>query len=767
MKTYRHDFQKGINVVGDKAIIGSGFVSIADNCDLRSGAPRALNAPTYFMSATAGTTKIYEYRGKWIFSSIWKDYVAEYINGRDRIYYTEDSEGESGVSINVPKKSIEGTEVDLGIKAPSSAPMVRETTAFTSKVSASITAVPSSSGSSVGYKQGNTTSFRLATRTAGGVMPPSQSLYSQISSLTASEVDYTWNSVVGAIGYRVYIGSTPGDEQFVTELGAIANSYKDVGTGMGTGEFASVYDVKAPYSYMYTLLRDVKTVQDESGPSNPSHEVTTSKVRSITFDSLNDGVYSGTAITASPSGLTSSYDALGSSAIATRSYDPSRRRNKFVSVSSMDWKYASKVYFDGFVDSNWNGKSFPIIVDSTHPATTFYVKNVAPPTDAILTNGFATPSRTWITVDNTASNGDAVWVVSPSGIKTGTYAITAACATGFEINVYSATTQSTPTSVKYNPGNNYLKYRNLYRVGDTSEWSLVAQVPITEGTFDDSFSYQNIEGGTPDSFYQEDGKNIIFAKAPPALTCLTSHYGMLFGISGHTIRWTPIGRPDAWPEVFSLTMPFQPLALASFNQALVVLCYDAIYRLDGNVPTRISLSKTKAENGCIAPHSVQKTHSGLVYLSKLGPMLFDGERAVTITATKIPAQFFQGTSYRYSSSVEFWARPTLSTYNYVNLCNHDGLLGKYNTNPMVETNPRSGPNYNVRSFYSNGKYTMFWVDGSATNYTENTMVTIDLQVEGFPVTTSSVKLLDAFVSDTCNTYALLRESHPDTWEGDL
>jgi hypothetical protein len=388
------------------------------------------------------------------------------------------------------------------------------------------------------------------------------------------------------------------------------------------------------------------------------------------------------------------------------------------------------------------------------------VKNVAPPTDVILTNGFVTPSRTWITVDNTASNGDAVWVVSPSGIKTGTYAITAACATGFEINVYSATTQSVPASVKYKPGNNYLKYRNLYRVGDTSEWSLVAQVPITEGTFDDSFSYQNIEGGTPDSFYQEDGINIIFSKAPPALTCLTSHYGMLFGISGHTIRWTPIGRPDAWPEVFSLTMPFQPLALASFNQALIVLCYDAIYRLDGNVPTRISLSKTKAENGCIAPHSVQKTHSGLVYLSKLGPMLFDGERAVTITATKIPAQFFQGTSYRYSSSVEFWARPTLSTYNYVNLCNHDGLLGKFNTNPMVETNPRSGPNYNVRSFYSNGKYSMFWVDGSATNYTENTMVTIDLQVEEFPVTTSSVKLLDAFVSDTCNTYTLLRESSP-------
>ena len=116
-KTFRSQMSGGINIIADKGLDGDGWVSVADNVDLRSGVARSLPWPVRTELAPSSTTNcIYERRSKWIFSNNYRDYAAEYINGKDVVYYSEAGKN--------PRKMVENYDVPLGTPAPSSAPIV-------------------------------------------------------------------------------------------------------------------------------------------------------------------------------------------------------------------------------------------------------------------------------------------------------------------------------------------------------------------------------------------------------------------------------------------------------------------------------------------------------------------------------------------------------------------------------------------------------------------------------------------------------------------
>ena len=110
MKTYRVSFVKGINNVGDKAIIPEGYATILDNVDLRSGSPRPFKAPLFSFSVSDTTARSWSYRGNWFHSANWRDYVGEYIGGLGRVYFTEEGK--------YPKKWVEGKTAMLGTIRP-------------------------------------------------------------------------------------------------------------------------------------------------------------------------------------------------------------------------------------------------------------------------------------------------------------------------------------------------------------------------------------------------------------------------------------------------------------------------------------------------------------------------------------------------------------------------------------------------------------------------------------------------------------------------
>jgi len=313
--------------------------------------------------------------------------------------------------------------------------------------------------------------------------------------------------------------------------------------------------------------------------------------------------------------------------------------------------------------------------------------------------------------------------------------------------------------IRWTPSNGYYKTWNIYRTGPGGFFQLVEKVDIYNNTYNDTTSagYLGLE---PTSYYTDTGifgsLNVDFNVPPVDLTGLTSHYGMLFGISGNSVRWTPIGQPDAWPVNFQVQFPFRPLALSSFAQGLIVLCEDAVYRIDGNQPASLSQSKTLVEDGCIAPYSVQATSSGLVYLSKRGVMLFDGIKAVCITDVKIPARNIYGPS-KLLNPVNFWWIPTKLGYFYSNFASPDTILQTDKTgNRLWNTRPFETPIYEISSFYRYGKYHMYF---TGTDFYEGqTCLVIDLQVQGYPITTLGMKALNVFVDEFEDAYALFENA---------
>jgi hypothetical protein len=511
-------------------------------------------------------------------------------------------------------------------------------------------------------------------------------------------------------------------------------------------------------------LRDVSTIENESGPSDLSPTVETSKTRKISFDVLNDGFFTDTNTQSATAGqitLTSSPTYAGTLTINAFHYNPAKVQVQVVTTTAHGLNTGDPAYFSGTGTSTWDGQIFDIIADTTSP-TALYVKGILPPSGS---SGFIVPAKTRVTLSPPLAlptqDGDAVYLyVNNTTDPTRLFAATASTVNAFDVNAYTAV-GATATMLQYLPGNGNILYRNLYRIGDTDQYSLVAQVPVTQDSYLDGATFDFIIGTPPDSYYVEDRKTIIYDVPPPGMVALTSHYGMMFGIDGHTVRWTPTGRPDAWPQIFAIAFPYKPVALASWGQSLIVLCQDAIYRLDGNIPTQMSLSKTQAENGCIAPHSVQKTHAGLVYLSKRGIMLFNGSTADCLTDSRIPGPFFQGPS-SLLTPINYWWHPTLIGYNYANLAMQDNIVGVDKDAYRLEgTHAIDGPDFAARSFYHLGKYFLYWTKDN--NYQAHTCVIIDLQAQGLPVTTMGMKLLDSHVNDVGEAFVLAE----DTKTGDL
>lgn len=261
---------------------------------------------------------------------------------------------------------------------------------------------------------------------------------------------------------------------------------------------------------------------------------------------------------------------------------------------------------------------------------------------------------------------------------------------------------------------------------------------------------------------------MTFAPPPTDLHGLELYNGMLFGISGNTVRWTPTGVPDAWPVAYGLTFPFRPLKLKSFAGGLIALCEDGIYRIDGYDPSSIQQTKTRAD-GCIAGHSVQISDGRLLYLSKRGVMEFSGMDAVCITEMMIPYKLMLAPSTYQSgySAPKFWWYPTAyqstswaclkagkSTVNYQD----DDLPG---TSPakiatVVDLdNPITGVIDAIRSFVWQNKYFLYYSMDS--NYEANACWCVDLALPGNPVTTLGIRPLDVHVSADGECYMLLKD----------
>lgn len=294
MKTFKVDFSKGINVVTDKRLVPEGYVVLADNVDLRSGSLHPFKFPESYLAIPGGvpanTVCLYEFKGNWFFSTHYRDYTAEYVSAQTRVYFCETNMGGTyNPTLLPPQKVVNGIQAGLGSLVPLIAPTVNATTADTPS---GFIGTASTTGGNLATGQ---YSYRISAVVAGQILVPSQAVIVNIpqvagANITTGEVVLSWNPVQTATGYVVF-GRILGQEQIMFTLGAGSATVTDTGSNTPAGAFASNYQPLNPLTYVYTYVRDVGTMQDESGPSPQSNPVNSSYVRVVSRNPLNDGLY--------------------------------------------------------------------------------------------------------------------------------------------------------------------------------------------------------------------------------------------------------------------------------------------------------------------------------------------------------------------------------------------------------------------------------------------------------------------------------------------
>lgn len=756
MKEARFDFSGGINVYADKSVLEPKACTVVSNADLRSGMPRPYDMPSYVSSVGSTVKSLFEYRGKFYTSTARRDYAAESIGNQDVIYYTQHG--------TIPRKIVGGTDVRLGTPRPTVAPTVT----VGSTLQPVLTATAANSGS---IPHNSVRSYRVAVETERGVSVPSASVTVTIVGTRYKQDDkwkykddgsvaLAWTSVEGAINYLIYAGNAIGQEQLVATVTAEQLVWSDYGNNPSNGEYASSYDSTAPFSYVYTFERFINGVIDESAPSEIAYAVGSGGTRTITF-SPEDGfmddavsVTSGITITDSPT----AFPALTITAVTNQ---PGYKQAKFKTSAAHGLANDDKVLITITGDSNWQNREVTVIPDaSTVPVTDeFYVKN-APSVSG--TTGTAQKCKTNITFSTAPStpavDGDMVRLTVANckapdgkGVTLLYGKVDVVDSTHYTVGVYSAPAASTPVSCSaaaWVPNNGYIRSRKLYRVGDTSQYQLVEELNPWEMTYQDNVPAAELGQVIPSS-YTENGIDVLFDVPPLGLEMPVLHNGMLFGIDGHKVRWTPINYHDAWPDNFYVRFPFKPLAIRSFAQALIVLCPDAIYRIEGTEATQLVQIGTGADLGCVAPYSVQVSERGMFYLSRKGIMVFDGTRAECLTDKKVHGDFFLCPSYDYNAT-KYFMLPTKETQAYAWLCDRDGILGG---SPNGLTNPPDGIIYAIRSFIHDGTYWLYY--GDDPNYTANSMVGVDFSASELPLVMMSIRPIDVHVSQDDNCYMIL------------
>lgn len=762
MKKYRIDLSKGINIELDKALHDGGFVSVADGVDVRSGMAKPFKSYLYVKDASSDDKCIFSYRNKIYTSSDYRHYCVETINGQDRLYYS--SYG------GVAGKIIDGVEVELGLNPPDSLPLVN------SLPDSSIRASATQSTSGGNHVTGTNRSYRVAVETKDGVQVPSQPvvvIFSNSTSISTHSATVTWNSVEGAVKYWVFAGSS-GSEKLVAQTGVAQLSVTDDGSSWTYGEPASNYDDATAYTYFYTFLRDVLGAVDESGPSQPSLTVSSANRRQVIFDFASDGFFDNDSLVTISSGITteSTVESNLTTTISSTIVNTVMRVTSFTLDTDIGAEDGDKVFFVSNYLPDINLPNYYTIRTGVN-SQDIIIEDVVLDVDGTkLSDGMSIGlCKTFFEWDNgnetSISDDDVVRVIGDYNeftddiFRTKIETPSGAGKTKISIPKYTVTSTSvTISSISYVPKNNYIKYRNLYRTTPSGGYGLVSQVPIWDSEFYDTVAVQNL-GASPSSYYTEQGNygqtvTVVATKPPTGLDCLVSHYGMKFAIDGNMVRWTPIGYPDYWPEAFSITFPFKPVALASLG-SLIVLCVDSIYRIDGTEPTRLALNDLYAKDGCIAPLSVQtSTDAGILYLSRRGVMSFNGMSAECITDDKVPSEFWSSPSY--DSVVRWGLLPTMASRNYALATRNDGVLGTITVaNEQSINHAGNGVIMDIKSFLHNGKYFIYWTNDTG-NYGIHTVVCIDLKASGRPITTLPYRLTAAHVSETGKVLAIMNDT---------
>lgn len=171
----------------------------------------------------------------------------------------------------------------------------------------------------------------------------------------------------------------------------------------------------------------------------------------------------------------------------------------------------------------------------------------------------------------------------------------------------------------------------LYRIGgNLTNFSLVTT--LSEGTV-------NYTDNTPDTEIIGTILNSNdYDPAPVGLKYLIEAYAMLFGAVGTQLRFTPIGKPDAWPSNYFLDFPETITGISKTAIGLLVHTYYKTYLVTGTGPTAFAQQILANDQGCISHDSIQETKDTALWVSTDGICASDGSDVKVLSRDKLGKQ---------------------------------------------------------------------------------------------------------------------------------
>lgn len=338
----------------------------------------------------------------------------------------------------------------------------------------------------------------------------------------------------------------------------------------------------------------------------------------------------------------------------------------------------------------------------------------------------------------------------------------------FYVKVLTRADDTTSTTRAYKLANPAFQF--------VDQWALYVQrgatggIALQQGVYPigqtEVIDYKPVQGLTVtcDSSYvaptPEGGVFVEFNPWPLGTKQLTLHHNILFGIVDNMVVWGPVNRPDAQPKAYRRAFPFQPVALASYAGALLVLLPNGVGRFDGTDPANLSFTMTAARDGCNAPNSLQHTAAGLVYLSPRGLMAFQAElnTSVPISDGKLEASIFTGPSSTAADKWPTWWIPTRSSAAWAKctrgLPSADGAQGE---RQIDETLPLPSLIEDARSFYWRGRYYLYFTGDDFGRHGTIMVDTTRRNESGYPIFHLGLRPEHAHVTDRDQAFLLLKQ----------
>lgn len=220
-------------------------------------------------------------------------------------------------------------------------------------------------------------------------------------------------------------------------------------------------------------------------------------------------------------------------------------------------------------------------------------------------------------------------------------------------------------------GNWAITTRRIYGTiagnGNDAEFFLLKEVPV---------------GAASVTIGSEQADGILTSSThlppPEDLRGLTTLWnGTMAGISGKTVRFCETNLPYAWPAEFFLPFSETPVALAAWQQNLIVLTNGSPYLVTGSAPDAMSSQRLEIDQSCVSKRSVVEmghgvcwaSPDGLVYTGQFGTKMVTSGLLMTedwraLRPETMHGAYFEGRYFCFGGARPFFIDPVSPTGIY-------------------------------------------------------------------------------------------------------